>query len=145
MSKKFNLLWLILLLINIVLSFWLIRSKTDESREPIGPFYQIATDLQFNEVQKKELEPFRQRHRERLMGIDREIGLTKQAFFRQISQTNKRVADSLLFELGELVKDREAEVFHYLQQVKSLCTPEQEEKMHRLIEQDPSLSSARKP
>ena len=137
MDKKlrFPLIVLIMVLVNFVLLFLLMRPDHKNPEGTLGPGpNRIANELNFSEEQLRDLQPFTQKHRERMMEIDREIAKTKHAFFRQVNDTDKQRAESLLFDLGELVKDREAEVFHYMQQVKSLCTPEQESRMQKLME-----------
>lgn len=126
---------LLLVLVNAVLLFLLVKPKDEKSKGPqMGPGNRIAAALDFSEDQMTALEPFSERHHQRMRRIDRELNDTRQLFFRELNAETKRAADSLLQQIGELNKDREAEVFHFMQQVQSLCDEKQQAQMNRMME-----------
>jgi hypothetical protein len=135
MNKKIlPLVVLLLVLVNAVLLFLLVKPKEEMSMGPQkAPGDRIATALDFTEEQMAALEPFSEKHHQRMRGIDRELNQTRQLFFREFNAETKRAADSLLQQIGELNKEREAEVFHFMQQVQSLCTDAQQAQMKRMM------------
>ena len=136
MNKKIlPLVVLLMVLVNAVLLFLLVKPKEAQSKGPqMGPGNRIASSLGFNEEQMTALEPFSEQHHQRMRGIDRELNETRQLFFRELNAETKRAADSLLQQIGELNEKREAEVFHFMQQVQSLCDEEQLAQMNRMME-----------
>ena len=136
MNKKIlPLVVLLLVIVNTVLLFLLIKPNEEKKIGPqLGPGNRIAAALDFNEDQLAALTPYSERHHQRMRGIDRELNETRQLFFRELNANTKRAADSLLQQIGELNKDREAEVFHFMQQVQSLCDEEQLAQMNRMME-----------
>lgn len=136
MNKKLlPLTVLVLVILNAVLLFLLISPKEDKQEGPSGPKGNpIASALGFSEEQISELEPYSERHHDRMRGIDRELSQTKQLFFKELNAETKHRGDSLLQEIGRLNQDREAEVFHFMQQVQSICTPDQKRQMTRIMD-----------
>ena len=124
-----------MVVVNAALLFLLVKPKDVKSKgSQMGPGNRIASSLGFSEEQMAALESFSDKHHQRMRGIDRELNETRQLFFRELNSETKRTADSLLQQIGELNEKREAEVFHFMQQVQSLCTEEQKSQMTRMME-----------
>ncbi len=146
MRKVFNnkiLLFIvaILLLANIAIVFYFVNQrdpdrhsgKPDRQRSPITEFLQ--KEIGFSTQQLDEFEKTRQKHRQLMRPLFEEIKAAKVQFYGLL--TNPSVPDSTLDAAAKKIGDKQLQIdmqtFRNFNEIRTLCTPEQQPKYDSLI------------
>jgi hypothetical protein len=130
-SKLLPVLLVILMLLNGVLIFMLIKKPHENKRHPQERNFLIR-ELQFTNNQKDKFLSFDILHRENMMRFDQQLRRQKDVMFNSFSESVTNI-DSLSLLIGELTRKKEVEVFRFFKSVRKICTKDQQAKFDRII------------
>jgi hypothetical protein len=130
-SKLLPVLLVILMLLNGVLIFMLIKKPHENKRHPQERNFLIR-ELQFTNNQKDKFLSFDILHRENMMRFDQQLRRQKDVMFNSFSKSLTNI-DSLGLLIGELTRKKEVEVFRFIKSVRKICTKDQQAKFDRII------------
>ena len=130
-SKLLPVLLVILMLLNGVLIFMLIKKPHENKRHPQERNFLIM-ELKFTNNQKDKFLSFDTLHRENMMRFDQQIRRQKDVIFNSFSESLTNI-DSLSILIGELTRKKEVEVFRFFKSVRKICTKEQQTKFDKII------------
>ena len=130
-SKLLPVLLVILMLLNGVLIFMLIKKPHENKRHPQERDFLIM-ELKFTNNQKDKFLSFDTLHRENMMRFDQQIRRQKDVIFNSFSESLTNI-DSLSLLIGELTRKKEVEVFRFFKSVRKICTKDQQAKFDKII------------
>ena len=130
-SKFLPVLLVILMLLNGVLIFMLIKKPHENKRHPQERNFLIR-ELQFTNNQKDKFLSFDILHRENMMRFDQQLRRQKDVMFNSFSESVTNI-DSLSLLIGELTRKKEVEVFRFFKSVRKICTKDQQAKFNKII------------
>ena len=130
-SKLLPVLLVILMLLNGILIFMLIKKPQENKRHPQKRNFLIR-ELQFTDNQKDKFLSFDTLHRENMMRFDQQIRRQKDVMFNSFSESLTNI-DSLSLLIGELTRKKEVEVFRFFKSVRKICTKDQQAKFNKII------------
>ncbi len=130
-SKLLPVLLVILMLLNGVLIFMLIKKPHENKRHPQERNFLIR-ELQFTNNQKDKFLSFDILHRENMMRFDQQLRRQKDVMFNSFSESVTNI-DSLGLLIGELTRKKEVEVFRFFKSVRKICTKDQQAKFNKII------------
>ena len=130
-SKLLPALLVILILLNGVLIFMLIKKPHENRRHPQERNFLIK-ELQFTDYQKDKFSSFDAVHRENMMHFDQQLRKHKDVLFNSFSAGTLNI-DSLSVLIGTLEGEKEVEVFRFFKSVRKICNKEQKEKFDSII------------
>jgi hypothetical protein len=130
-SKLLPVLLVILILLNGVLIFMLIKKPHENRRHPQERNFLIK-ELQFTDYQKDKFLSFDTVHRGNMMHFDQQLRKHKDVLFNSFSDSTLNI-DSLSILIGTLEGEKEAEVFRFFKSVRKTCNKEQKEKFDKII------------
>ncbi len=146
-NKNLKITIVILVILNLatVTLLWLGKPKQDDMRELANNENQevrikemLKKELGFNDEQAKQFLELRENHRGKTISLEDALTqLKKEMFNEAMYNSNMNISDSLLNLTLERQRQLEIITFQHFQKVKQICTPEQQEKlfklMHRLL------------
>ena len=130
-SKLLPVLLVILMLLNGILIFMLIKKPHENKRHPQERNFLIM-ELKFTNNQKDKFLSFDTLHRENMMRFDQQIRRQKDVMFNSFSESLTNI-DSLSLLIGELTRKKEVEVFRFFKSVRKICTKDQQAKFDKII------------
>jgi hypothetical protein len=130
-SKLLPVLLVILILLNGVLIFMLIKKPHENRSHPQERNFLIK-ELQFTDYQKDKFLSFDTVHRENMMHFDQQLRKHKDVLFNSFSAGTLDI-DSLSLLIGTLEGEKEVEVFRFFKSVRKICNKEQKEKFDSII------------
>jgi hypothetical protein len=124
----------ILLLANIVMLVFFISSmKTPEKENPAmkgpppSPESFLQTKLGFTEQQIQQFNLIKKEHQEKVNPLFDDMRKTKDQFFLQVKEpVSDSYLDSLAGIIGQKQKNLDLQVFHTIQEIRAVCTPQQQ-------------------
>lgn len=131
--KLIPVLLVILMLLNGILIFMLIKKPHENQRE----FKQrnfLPEQLEFSEDQTKQFVSLDKTHRDFMMSLDKVIMTQKDVLFNSFQKEDFNI-DSLTNKIGLLEAKKESEVFGFFKKVRTICNEEQAAKIDKLIKQ----------
>jgi periplasmic protein CpxP/Spy len=139
-TKNKLLIWLVILLLTgntaSIAIFWLGKNKQSVAIKGTPKEF-LVKELQLNSRQQEELELLMIRHREETPELRKEIRQAKKDFFDLLKQQN--IADSNLQAAAKNVslsiEQLDLFTFAHFKKIRELCTPEQQDKFDRIIQQ----------
>lgn len=138
--KKQRLLWLaivILFVLNIsTISFIFLRGQTHQP--PRGPkaFDKLVTQtLQLNKEQEQQFDLLKREHHEAIMQLDRAMKAPIEQYFGLLlnQDTGTIVKQQLEQEMASIYQQKLQTTYHHFEQLKSICSPEQQQHFDKLI------------
>ncbi|MBL1214368.1 MAG: hypothetical protein HND52_13505 [Ignavibacteriae bacterium] len=146
-NKNLKITIVILVILNLatITLLWLGKPKHEDLRESSKKGNQevrikqmLKKELDFSDEQAEQFLELRKNHREKTISLEDElVQLKKEMFNEAMYNNNMNISDSLLSLTLEKQKQLEIITFQHFQKVKQICTPEQQEKlfklMHRLL------------
>lgn len=152
-KKNRNLIFTIIVLVIINIAtlslLWLGKPNPNKIRKPIDGRDEkvrieklLKKDLGFSTQQAEQFLRLQKNHREKTNFLAEELQQLKKKMFEEAMYSNNfNISDSLLNLSLEKQKELETITFQHFQKVKKICTPEQQEKlfklMHRLLGPSP--------
>jgi len=130
-SKLLPILVVILMLMNGVLIFMLLKKSHVNNRSPQERNF-LVKELQFTELQNDKFLSFDTVHRENMLRLDQQIRKQKDILFNSFSDGVVNI-DSLGLLIGGLAGKKDIEVFRFFQAVRKICTQGQQEKFDKII------------
>ena len=130
-SKLLPVLLVILILLNGVLIFMLIKKPHENKRHQQEKNFLIE-ELQFTDIQKDKFLSFDTVHRENMMCLEQQIRKQKDVLFNSFSDGVVNI-DSLGALIGELEGKKDIEIFSFFKSVRKICTKDQQEKFDKII------------
>ena len=130
-SKLLAILVVILMLMNGVLIFMLLKKSHVNNRSPQERNF-LVKELQFTELQNDKFLSFDTVHRENMLRLDQQIRKQKDILFNSFSDGVVNI-DSLGLLIGGLAGKKDIEVFRFFQAVRKICTQGQQEKFDKII------------
>ena len=130
-SKLLPILAVILMLMNGVLIFMLLKKSHVNNRSPQERNF-LVKELQFTELQNDKFLSFDTVHRENMLRLDQQIRKQKDILFNSFSDGVVNI-DSLGLLIGGLAGKKDIEVFRFFQAVRKICTQGQQEKFDKII------------
>ena len=130
-SKLLPILLVILMLLNGVLIFMLIKKPHEYKGQPHEKNFLIK-ELQFTDNQKDKFLSFDAVHRGNMMRLDKQIRKQKGLLFNSFSDDVVNI-DSLGLLIGDLAGKKDIEVFRFFKSVRKICTKDQQEKFDKII------------
>jgi protein CpxP len=130
-SKLLLAVFVLLILLNGVLIFMLIKKPHQNKRAPQGKNF-LTHQLQFTNNQKNKFLSFDEVHRENMMHFDEQLRKHKDVLFNSFSGSSLNI-DSLSALIGTLEGEKEVEVFHFFKSVRKICNKEQKGKFDSII------------
>jgi protein CpxP len=130
-SKLLPVLLVILILLNGVLIFMLIKKPHENKRHQQEKNFLIE-ELQFTGIQKDKFLSFDTVHRENMMRLEQQIRKQKDVLFNSFSDGVVNI-DSLGALIGELEGKKDIEIFSFFKSVRKICTKDQQEKFDKII------------
>jgi protein CpxP len=130
-SKLLPVLLVILILLNGVLIFMLIKKPHENKRHQQEKNFLIE-ELQFTDIQKDKFLSFDTVHRENMMRLEQQIRKQKDVLFNSFSDGVVNI-DSLALLIGELAGKKDVEIFGFFKSVRKICTKDQQEKFDKII------------
>jgi protein CpxP len=140
-NRSWAIAFLLLIAFNIatLATFWLVREKQPmpgpAQREGVVDF--LVKELGFDSVQKQKLVRLRDEHQQQMMNVRKDNRAAKDTFFALLQKDT--VTDSELEKAAQAstIADQRADVltFRHFQEIRKLCTPEQQKKFNDVLEQ----------
>jgi protein CpxP len=130
-SKLLPVLLVILILLNGVLIFMLIKKPHENKRHQQEKNFLIE-ELQFTDIQKDKFLSFDTVHRENMMHLEQQIRKQKDVLFNSFSDGVVNI-DSLGALIGGLEGKKDVEIFVFFKSVRKICTKDQQEKFDKII------------
>tara|TARA_B110000091_G_scaffold4804_1_gene4737 strand:+ start:1347 stop:1811 length:465 start_codon:yes stop_codon:yes gene_type:complete len=130
-SKLLPVLLVILILLNGVLIFMLIKKPHENKRHQQEKNFLIE-ELQFTDIQKDKFLSFDTVHRENMMRLEQQIRKQKDVLFNSFSDGVVNI-DSLGALIGELEGKKDIEIFSFFKSVRKICRKDQQEKFDKII------------
>ena len=130
-SKLLPILVVVLMLMNGVLIFMLLKKSHVNNRSPQERNF-LVKELQFTELQNDKFLSFDAVHRENMLRLDQQIRKQKDILFNSFSDGVVNI-DSLGLLIGGLAGKKDIEVFRFFQDVRKICTQGQQEKFDKII------------
>jgi|TARA_B110000879_G_C10925430_1_gene413814 hypothetical protein len=130
-SKSLPLLLVILMLLNVVLIFMLIKKPHENKRHQQEKNFLIK-ELQFTDVQKDKFLSFDMIHRENMMRLEQQTRKQKDVLFNSFADGVVNI-DSLAVIIGALAGKKEVEVFRFFKSVREICTKDEQAKFDKII------------
>ncbi|WP_157603609.1 Spy/CpxP family protein refolding chaperone [Polaribacter atrinae] len=132
-SKLLPILLILLLLLNGVLIFMLVKKPHENQRNnPTRNF--LMEQLSFSKTQKASFRTLDAAHREVMRSLENEIKNQKDFLFEGFNKEDFKI-DSLTAKIGALQAKKDIEVFSFFKQVRKLCTAEQVQKFDKIIKE----------
>lgn len=94
----------------------------------------LPDQLQFTEAQKEQFITFDKNHRNKMIDLDDIILNQKDVLFNSFQKKDFNI-DSLTTKIGLLEAKKESEVFEFFKRVRTICTPEQAEKIDAILKE----------
>ncbi|WP_304236658.1 Spy/CpxP family protein refolding chaperone [Jiulongibacter sediminis] len=121
-----------LLLVNLVLLVTVFLQKGSDTRPEPSPFLEEA--LGFNPQQTQEFHALRNEHHQQMMEKNKEIKKLKDQFFDGLKgDVSKTETEMINKRIGELVAEIDMITYEHFQEVRALCTPEQQKEFDLII------------
>ena len=130
-SKLFPVLLVLLILLNGVLIFMLIK-KPHQNKRPQQQKNFLIHQLQFTDNQKDTFLDFNRVHRKKMKHFDQQLRKHKDALFNSFSAGTLNI-DSISVRIGTLEGAKEVEVFRFFTAVRKLCNKGQKQKFDGII------------
>jgi len=130
-SKLLPVLLVILILLNGVLIFMLIKKPHENKRHQQEKNFLIE-ELQFTDIQKDKFLSFDTVHSGNMMRLEQQIRKQKDVLFNSFSDGVVNI-DSLGVLIGKLAGKKDVEVFRFFKSVRKICTKDQQEKFDKII------------
>tara|TARA_B110000503_G_C6915714_1_gene316552 strand:+ start:90 stop:554 length:465 start_codon:yes stop_codon:yes gene_type:complete len=130
-SKLLPVLLVILILLNGVLIFMLIKKPHENKRHQQEKNFLIE-ELQFTDIQKDKFLSFDTVHRENMMRLEQQIRKQKDVLFNSFSDGVVNI-DSLGALIGKLEGKKDIEIFSFFKSVRKICKKNQQEKFDKII------------
>ena len=131
----------LLLLSNLALVAFFVMNKPEKRevrREHPGSYMKDAlkNDVGFTEQQMAEFDKMADQHRQQMRPLFEDIGKTKESFYKMLSQpqTADTVLNQAASQIGDKQKAIDIKIFTHLQNIRQLCTPEQQSAFDSLIQ-----------
>jgi len=131
----------LLLLSNLALVAFFVMNKPEKRevrREHPGSYMKDAlkNDVGFTEQQMAEFDKMADQHRQQMRPLFEDIGKTKESFYKMLSQpqTADTVLNQAASQIGDKQKAIDIKIFTHFQNIRQLCTPEQQPAFDSLIQ-----------
>ncbi|QXP68104.1 Spy/CpxP family protein refolding chaperone [Polaribacter sp. AHE13PA] len=132
-SKLLPILLILLLLLNGVLIFMMVKKPHENQR--INPTRNFLTEqLSFTETQKASFKTLDVAHRQVMRGLEDQLKDQKDILFDSFNKKDFKI-DSLTTKIGLLQAKKDAEVFSFFKQVREICTADQVQKFDKIIKE----------
>jgi Spy/CpxP family protein refolding chaperone len=94
----------------------------------------LQSKIGFSDKQIDQLEKLKGEHHQKLNPLFEDLRTTKDQFFLLVKESpSEAVIDSLTSMIGEKQKRLDMQVFHTIEEVRNICTPEQQVKFDSLL------------
>ena len=143
-TKLLPILLIILVILNGVLIFMLIKKPHERGPHERGQRNFLTTQLHFSKIQKEQFRDLEAPHRGYMIELDTKIIQHKDFLFRSFS-AEKFSPDSITRIIGSLEARKEAEVFHFFQKVRNICNEKQLKPFDEIIKKALSKGRRRAP
>jgi len=131
----------LLLLSNLALVAFFVMNKPEKRevrREHPGSYMKDAlkNDVGFTDQQMAEFDKMADQHRQQMRPLFEDIGKTKESFYEMLSQpqTADTVLNQAASQIGDKQKAIDIKIFTHFQNIRQLCTPEQQPAFDSLIQ-----------
>ena len=131
----------LLLLSNLALVAFFVMNKPEKRevrREHPGSYMKDAlkNDVGFTDQQMAEFDKMADQHRQQMRPLFEDIGKTKESFYKMLSQpqTVDTVLNQAASQIGDKQKAIDIKIFTHFQNIRQLCTPEQQPAFDSLIQ-----------
>jgi len=131
----------LLLLSNLALVAFFVMNKPEKRevrREHPGSYMKDAlkNDVGFTDQQMAEFDKMADQHRQQMRPLFEDIGKTKESFYKMLSQpqTADTVLNQAASQIGDKQKAIDIKIFTHFQNIRQLCTPEQQPAFDSLIQ-----------
>jgi len=131
----------LLLLSNLALVAFFVMNqpeKREVRREHPGSYMKDAlkNDVGFTDQQMAEFDKMADQHRQQMRPLFEDIGKTKESFYKMLSQpqTADTVLNQAASQIGDKQKAIDIKIFTHFQNIRQLCTPEQQPAFDSLIQ-----------
>jgi len=131
----------LLLLSNLALVAFFVMNKPEKRevrREHPGSYMKDAlkNDVGFTDQQMTEFDKMADQHRQQMRPLFEDIGKTKESFYKMLSQpqTADTVLNQAASQIGDKQKAIDIKIFTHFQNIRQLCTPEQQPAFDSLIQ-----------
>jgi len=131
----------LLLLSNLALVAFFVMNKPEKRevrREHPGSYMKDAlkNDVGFTDQQMAEFDKMADQHRQQMRPLFEDIGKTKESFYKMLSQpqTADTVLNQAASQIGDKQKAIDIKIFTHFQNIRQLCTPEQQSAFDSLIQ-----------
>src|SRR6185436_4047323 len=131
----------LLLLSNLALVAFFVLNKPEKRevrREHPGSYMKDAlkNDVGFTDQQMAEFDKMADQHRQQMRPLFEDIGKTKESFYKMLSQpqTADTVLNQAVSQIGDKQKAIDIKIFTHFQNIRQLCTPEQQPAFDSLIQ-----------
>ena len=131
----------LLLISNLALVAFFVMNKPEKReirREHPGSYMKDAlkNDVGFTDQQMAEFDKMADEHRQQMRPLFEDIGKTKESFYKMLSQP--QAADTVLNQAARQIGDKQKaidiKIFTHFQNIRQLCTPEQQPAFDSLIQ-----------
>ncbi|MEO0508165.1 MAG: hypothetical protein AAF090_18560 [Bacteroidota bacterium] len=123
---------LIFLIVMNGILLYLVVQKPERPRRHPRTF--LAKELALDAQQLEQYEVLEKDHHRKIRALDDRFKRLKGDLFRNLGErSDGKVVDSLTQLIGQLSQERELELFGHFSDIERICTPEQKEKLKRLV------------
>ncbi len=128
-TKSLVFIILCLFLTNVLLLFFFVakNNKGNRNHESTGMYSVLKDSVQFSENQLAQYQDLRTQQFKKVKPLFDQIRKSKENFYQLLSVEN--LSDSIKFQkadsIGKSQQMLDLQMFHYFQQVRKICTPEQ--------------------
>ncbi len=125
---KYIVIAALLLNVTTLIFFWLKFASPDDGRKP-PPRDLLQQELQFNGKQLAAFELLKKHHHEKHGDLLRQISDKRKVLYAP----NPVSIDSTVHQIGLLQEEIELMTFHHWEDVRKICTPEQQSKLDTML------------
>lgn len=137
-NNKYQMLWIaigLLLVLNIGLLAWFtFFSQKAQNVHPRQRLF-LEKELSFDAKQAESYRLLRQTHAKQINQLREQVKMLKEAYYKDLTQTN--ISDEVLRTKAVAIEakmvDADVLTFRHFQQVRQLCTPEQQKRFDEII------------
>ena len=131
----------LLLLSNLALVAFFVMNKPEKRevrKDHPGSYMKDAlkNEVGFNDQQMADFDKMADQHRQQMRPLFEDIGKTKESFYKMLSQP--QTADTVLSQAARQIGDKQKaidiKIFTHFQNIRQLCTPQQQPAFDSLIQ-----------
>lgn len=133
-KKKYTTVFILTLIALNIIALGTLWSSYSSHKRHHRPHF-LEQELNLSDTQQQQFHEFRQAHFKRMGTADKAIHQHKKTIFQELTSSvpQPTKADSIAQLIGQLEAKRQQYIFEHFLELKSVCSPEQQQKFGRIF------------